>query len=278
MEIIKEKNKITILSADSFDVRDIFNCGQIFRYNIFDTYSRVLSSNHCADIIEENGKNIIICDDSDYFYNFFDLDTDYSKIKKVININPLMDSAINHGQGIRILNNDLYEIIISFIISSNNNIGRIKKSVEFISRNLGVKMGAYYSFPTQKILADADEAFFKAAGCGYRSRFLVYTARQIFCNDICNQLKSLDTPSATKQLLKLMGVGAKVADCILLFGLHKTDVFPVDVWIKRVYSQNFGGKLKEAKAIREFFINLFGQYSGYAQQYLFYYKRDIKDI
>ncbi|HEY8389454.1 MAG TPA: DNA glycosylase [Clostridia bacterium] len=274
MEILVDKGKIVIDNPDSFKIKDILDCGQVFRYNIFSDYAEVLSKDHYARIIEQENKITIECDDAQYFYNYFDLDTDYNSIKQKLRVNPLMCTAIDFGQGIRILKGDLFEILISFIISANNNIGRIKKSLNFISKHLGRDMGGYYAFPELSILAQADEKFFVSAGCGYRSPYLVHTLKYLNSNpQFLQELKTRDTAECMTKLMTLKGVGEKVADCILLFGLHRTDVFPVDTWINKVYKENFEGTLTNRKNIRGFFINLFGQLSGYAQQYLFYYKR-----
>ena len=278
MEILKEKQKIVINNPDSFKIKDILECGQVFRYNIFSDYADVVTKDHYAQIVDYGKKIIINCDDSEYFYDYFDLKTDYQAIKQQIKVNPYMSSAIEFGQGIRILKADFFEMIISFIISANNNIGRIKKTLDFISKHLGKDMGGYNAFPEIDVLAQADEKFFLSAGCGYRSPYLVHTSN--FLNNshtlFFELLKNSDTIQAFEKLMTLKGVGEKVADCVLLFGLHRTDVFPVDTWIFKVYKDNFNGELTSRKNIREFFINLFGNLSGYAQQYLFYFKRSSK--
>lgn len=277
MDIQKEKHRIIIDNPGSFRIKDILECGQVFRYNIFFDYADVVTKDHYAQIRDDGNKIIIDCDDSDYFYDYFDLSTDYSSIKQQLSINPFMCSAIEYGQGIRILKADLFEMIISFIISANNNISRIKKTLAFISRHLGKDMNGYYAFPQIDVLAQADEKFFVSAGCGYRSPYLVNTLNMLENSSaFLDELKNIDTAQAFQKLLSLKGVGEKVADCILLFGLHKTDVFPVDTWINKVYRDNFNGTSADRKSIRAYFINLFGKLSGYAQQYLFYYKRSNK--
>ena len=278
MDILKEKQKIVINNPDSFKIKDILECGQVFRYNIFSDYADVVTKDHYAQIVDYGKKIIINCDDSEYFYDYFDLDTDYQAIKQQIKVNPYMSSAIEFGQGIRILKADLFEMIISFIISANNNIGRIKKTLDFISKHLGKDMGGYNAFPEIDVLAQADEKFFLSAGCGYRSPYLVHTLNILKNSHLLffEQLKNSGTVQAFEKLMTLKGVGEKVADCVLLFGLHRTDVFPVDTWIFKVYKDNFNGELTSRKNIREFFINLFGNLSGYAQQYLFYFKRSSK--
>ncbi|HEY8444004.1 MAG TPA: DNA glycosylase [Clostridia bacterium] len=278
MEILINSNTITLICPDSFDIRHILDCGQIFRYTITPAYARVLSKNHCADVVKDGDKITIHCDDAQYFFNFFDLDKDYSEIKKAVCVNPLMQEAVNFGQGIRILRNDFFEMLISFIISSNNNIERIKKTLAYICRECGQNMGDYYAFPDLEALAQMPECFFSKAGCGYRSGYLVDTLNALKdnFNDFYIDLISSDTSTAQKKLISLKGVGPKVADCILLFGLHRYDVFPVDTWILKVYRQNFFGELNSPKEIRRYFIDLFGELSGYAQQYLFYYKRSFE--
>lgn len=280
MEVLIDSNKITIYNPDSFDIKDILECGQIFRYTITPAYARVLSQNHCADVVQDKNKITIHCDNAQYFYNFFDLDQDYNHIKQAVSINPIMKEAVAFGQGIRILKNDFFEMIISFIISANNNIGRIKKTLDILCKECGQNMGDYYAFPALNTLAQMPEAFFVKAGCGYRSRYLVDTLNVLNnnFNDFYSDIINLDTKSAFKKLTSLKGVGEKVADCILLFGLHRYDVFPVDVWIRKVYKDNFNGNLTYTKDIRQYFLDLFGKFSGFAQQYLFYYKRSAKII
>lgn len=278
MEVSINSNTITLSDPDSFNIKHILDCGQIFRYTITPTYARVLSKNHCADVVTDSDKIIIHCDDAQYFYTFFDLDTDYNAIKKAVNINPLMQEAISFGQGIRLLKNDFFEMLISFIISSNNNIERIKKTLNYICRECGQDLGGYYAFPALEALAAMPESFFAKAGCGYRSGYLVDTLNALkdSFNDFYIDLLRSDTQAASLKLKKLKGVGEKVADCILLFGLHRYDVFPVDTWIQKVYKENFKGESASPKEIRRYFIGLFGKLSGYAQQYLFYYKRSYK--
>ena len=174
---------------------------------------------------------------------------------------------------LRILKQDLFEMIISFIVSANNNIPRIKGIIDRMCIACGEKMGTYCAFPTAKALAEKDEIFFKEIGLGYRAPYILKTARLIANNNFdLIKLVSFDTESAKKMLLILPGVGPKVADCILLFGLNRYDVFPVDTWIEKVYKEIFN-KDNTPQNMRKDLIKEFGKYSGIAQQYLFYAKR-----
>ena len=277
MYTIKD-DKIFILDKEDFKPMHILECGQIFRYKKIDNGYVVFSKDHKAVIQEKEAGYEIATDDIAYFIDFFDLDTDYSKIKTALSKNDVLQKAIEHGKGIRILKNDLFEMIISFIISANNNIPRIQKSIEYIASNLGRKVHDYYTFPTLDRLASVDIDFFKKAGTGYRAKYLVDTIARIKNGEFdFETLKSLDTKNARKYLLTLKGVGEKVADCILLFGMHRLDVFPVDTWINKVYNESLTDTpLTNRKQISQNLVNKYGDLSGYAQQYLFYYRRSLQ--
>lgn len=270
------ENKIQIEEAKNFDIKSILECGQVFRYvkysendyGIFslDKYARVTQN---ADKVE------ISTDNPQYFYNYFDLDCDYEKICKKVAVNEIMHKAIEHGKGIRILNQDLTETLFSFILSSNNNIKRIQKIIECLCIELGEKTKYGYAFPTVEALASQSKLFYCENGCGYRADYIYKSAKKFTEGFDLDALKTMTTLEARKKLMNLDGVGGKVADCILLFGLGRTDVFPVDTWIEKVYENHFsdGNKLAPQK-ISEFFIQKFGANSGYAQQYLFYFERE----
>lgn len=276
MYTIKD-DKIFINDADDFIPMHILECGQIFRYKKVGSGYIVFSKDHKAVIRKINAGYEVISDDARYFVDFFDLSTDYSLIKSTLSKEEILQKAIQYGKGIRILKNDLLETIISFIISANNNIPRIQKSIEYIASRLGEKINDYYAFPTIDRLASADIDFFKKAGTGYRAKYLVDTIAKIKNGDFdLNKLESLDTKNAKKYLLSLKGVGEKVADCILLFGIHRLDVFPVDTWINKIYNESFTSTpLTNRKQISQNLVNKYGDFSGYAQQYLFYYRRSF---
>lgn len=277
LNYIKEKNQIKILSNAEFDIEQILNCGQIFTFEKKDDCYYVFSKDKMVKVFDD-GKNIILETDSvDYFENFFDLKTDYSLIKAdIIKKNPNLKKAINFGSNLRILKQDIFETIISFIISANNNISRITKSMKYIRENLGENKGEYFSFPKIEKLSKQDESFFIKANLGYRAKQMVKALAQIEKIDF-EKLKILDTKLLKNELIQLSGVGPKVADCILLFGFSRFDVFPVDTWISKVYHDLFNTKQTNRNLMREDLLNKFGNLSGYVQQYLFFYKRSSKE-
>ena len=259
MYTIKD-DKIFIKNKEDFVPMHILECGQIFRYKKTDKGYVVFSKDHKAVIQEKETGYEIATDDISYFIEFFDLDTDYSIIKNALSKDTVLKQAIDYGKGIRILKNDLFEMIISFIISANNNIPRIQKTIEYIAENLGEKIDDYYAFPT-----------------GYRAEYLVDTIAKIKNGEFdFDLLNTLNTNEARKYLLTLKGVGEKVADCILLFGMHRLDVFPVDTWINKIYNESLtDAPLSNRKQISQNLVKKYGELSGYAQQYLFYYRRSF---
>ena len=275
MKIKKEKDRLIILDTQDFDVVQTLNCGQIFRFVINGNEALVYSKDKCAKINWDKNKIEINTKDIDYFYNFFDLNTDYSKIKKTLKKDELLSSAIDYGAGIRIINNDAYEILISFIISANNNIKRIKNSIEYLCSHFGKNMGNYYAFPTLDELKKATIKDYKNAGLGYRAEQMYETVQKLEIKDF-NRLIKMPKDEQYKFLLSLKGIGEKVANCIMLFGLGVKDVFPVDTWINKVYNNITNTKTTDRKKITKELTNKYKELSGYAQQYFFYYYRDNK--
>jgi N-glycosylase/DNA lyase len=191
----------------------------------------------------------------------------------------ILKEAINYGQGMRILNQEQFEIIISFIISANNNISRIKKTVEAISRKFGKALEfddeTFYSFPSPKELSLATVEELKECGCGYRAEYIVNTTQKIAGGYFAiEQVVNMDIEEARIALMQLNGIGPKVADCILLFSMRKAQAFPVDVWVKRVMQYFYTAPDMNLNKIREFGMDKFGEFAGIAQQYLFYYARE----
>ena len=216
---------------------------------------------------------------------YFDLNRDYSTIKnKLSKVDNNLLEATGYGSGIRILNQDLWETIISFIISANNNIPRIKGIIERMSKQYGKEIKyngkSYYTFPTAKELSKATVEDLKKLGLGFRDVRVYETTQMIYSKEFdLEELYSLDTKKAQEKLLTLSGVGPKVADCILLFStLKRFDVFPIDVWVRRVmndlYIHDEDEKKINKKEIRKIADEKFGTLEGLAQQYLFYWKRE----
>ena len=271
-------------SASFFNIQDTLLCGQVFRFTKFDEGYLIYSADKCAYCYTYNEQVFIEVEDCDYdyFYNYFDLNNDYYKIyESALNENvDVLTKSLETGKGIRILNQDKFETIISFIISQNNNIKRIKGIIEKLCIALGEKklfnQKYYYAFPTVERLAKQDLDFYYSIGLGYRAPYIKRFLEEVLNGYNLDHLSSLSTNDLKKALTKIYGIGPKVADCISLFGYHRTDSFPVDTWIEKVYKQDFKGKLKDRNKIAEYFVKRFKDNSGYYQQYLFYYKRSIE--
>ncbi len=275
MKIELAKDKIIITNPQDFDLVQTLNCGQIFRYNIVGDLAYVYSMDKRAKITFNKNKIEILSSDIKFFYNFFDLDRDYSKIKSILIKDEFLRPAIEYGAGIRILNNDAYEMLISFIISANNNIARIKKSIEYLCAHFGKDMGEYFAFPTLNELKKASIADFEKAGLGYRARQMFETVQKLSADGI-EKLKAMNKEEQFKFLISLKGIGEKVANCIMLFGLGVKDVFPVDTWINKVYNDLTKRKENDRKKISRELVARYGNLSGFAQQYVFYYYRENK--
>ncbi len=272
MQIITEKDKIIIKNPKNFDVVQTLECGQIFRYVINKNQAVVFSQNKKAEINFSKSQIVIETRDVNYFYNFFDLNTDYGKIILKLKDDDLLGKAIDFGSGIRILNNDGFEMLISFIISANNNIPRIKKSIEYLCTNFGTNMGDYYAFPTLPQLKKATVDDFLHAGLGYRASQMFDTVQRLTERDLQN-LKTMSDAEKFNFLIGLKGVGEKVANCVLLFGYGVKSVFPVDTWINKVYNKLTNSNETNRKKITKQLSVKYGELSGYAQQYFFYYFR-----
>lgn len=265
------KDGILIIGKNDFNIDDILLCGQIFSFNKVDYGYDVYSLDKYAKVAEEENGYRIITNDSAYFENFFDLKTDYSLIKKELKKYPLLSEPIKFGGGIRILKQDLFETLISFIVSANNNIKRIQLILNRMREKLGKDMGGFYAFPTQEELLKVDEKFFKEIGAGYRAGYIYKVVRQVD-EKMLKDWNNLSTTELRKKLIALSGVGPKVADCVLLFGYGRKDVFPVDTWIAKMFNKYYA-PLENREEIRRRLINEFGNLAGYAQQYLFYFMR-----
>ena len=281
---------IYTIKSDIFELADIFDCGQCFRWNKEPdgSYTGVFAENVLNVSKEGNTvtfKGICNGDIEEICRNYFDLDRDYNDIRnKLSKIDENLKISVEYGKGIRILNQDLWETIISFIISANNNIPRIKGIIERLSKEYGKKIiyegKDYYTFPTPESLSKATVQDFRNLGLGFRDIRLYETTNMIINKEVdLEKLKDMNTLEAREKLLKLSGVGPKVADCILLFSnLKRFDVFPIDVWVRRVMNELYIKKEDETKVTKKEIQKLadskFGDMQGLAQQYLFYWKRE----
>ncbi len=280
---MKKQYKIPV--PENFDISQIFDCGQCFRFNKLSelsgggvTYEGVAFDRYIK-ITQKNGELTFFNTDEAEFNSlwngFFDLDTDYGKIAKGFGDDEVLARAAEFSSGIRILKQDKWEALCSFIISQNNNIPRIKGIIENMSARFGKEIyndgnRSYYSFPTAQALYNAGEKEIFALKTGFRAKY-IYDAAKTVCENpfFLAEVSALDTATASEKLRQIKGVGAKVAACTLLFGFARQDAFPIDVWVKRVLEKYYPDGIKG---------HLSGELAGIAQQYLFYYERCINNV
>jgi len=257
-----DANTIHVFNKTQFDVDAIMHSGQVFRYFPIDGGYRVIVGNNVADITG----TLIKCSDAKYFWNYFDLDTDYDEIKEQLSKYKSIKKILveSNAGGIRILRGEFIETVISFIISANNNIKRFTKTLNQLCQQYGTNN----AFPTLEQLSVINEEDFKRLGCGYRSGYLIKAVRQLKDINI-EKLSKLNNADLIKQLRTIQGVGEKVAFCIALFcgDFHRLDIAPRDTWIKKALEQ-----LPEPD--REVLTN--HKYAGVAQQYIFYYLQYLR--
>lgn len=288
MKLYEKDNLVILEDVENFDTKAIFTCGQAFRWyeekdGSFTTVhlGRVLNVLNKDDKVIFKGTNLE--EFNEIWIDYFDLNTDYQSIRKSLANNEILANAMEYGKGIRILNQNHFEMLISFIISANNMIPRIRKSIEVISMRYGKficedENRKYYSFPTVEELSKATvEELREFAKVGFRDKRIFDTVNMIKNENIdLDNFENLETDILREELLKFSGVGNKVADCIMLFSYKRGEVFPVDVWIKRVMEELFIKEETPVKKISKEADRIFGKYAGYAQQYLFYYGREEK--
>lgn len=285
-----EEQKYIINNIKSFELKDIFECGQCFRWNKQEDGSYIgIFRNNVLEVEKIENEVIFkgICEGKieDVVKEYFDLNRNYEEIKeKLSKIDNNMKTSVEYGKGIRILNQDLWETIISFIISANNNIPRIKGIIEKLAKQYGNEIkynkNKYYTFPTPEQLKNVSIAEYRKLGLGFRDVRLYETTQMIINKtvDLEKIRKNPNTYEVREELLTLSGVGPKVADCILLFSdLKRLEAFPIDVWVRRVmndlYINNEDETKVSKKQIEKIAQEKFGDLAGLAQQYLFYWRR-----
>ena len=250
-----------------------FECGQCFRWNDDGTgaYTGV-ASGRAARVFTSGGLARIECrrEDAGFWRGYLDMDTDYVSARKSVMRSEYLTDCAGYGEGIRILRQDRWEALCSFIISQCNNIPRIKKIVETLCSLFGeafeTPWGVKYSFPAAERIALLEEPELAPLHAGYRAPYIINAARAVASGDIdLDAAAEMDGEEARKYLKTLSGVGDKVANCAVLFGLHRLDAFPIDVWIKRALREHFPNGFDPASL---------GEYAGLAQQYMFFAERE----
>ncbi len=280
----KDKTTVAIKVDDNFDLRHTFLCGQCFRWHENDDGSFSGIAYGKAVKMELIDKELIIYntsieDTKKIWINYLDLNRDYSLIKALYSKDEYVSKAMEFGYGIHILNQEIFECLISFIISTQNQIPRIKKIVAELSKMFGTekKVGdeILYTFPTLSELDGVKKDDLYELKAGYRADYIADAVHKISTGEVdLTKIKELTYPEAKNELMKIKGVGPKVADCVLLFSAGKSEAFPIDVWVKRTMQSLYLNENASLKEIESKAKMLFGDYAGFAQQYLFYYARE----
>lgn len=269
-DILYKSGKIYIKNVEHFDIAQTLDCGQAFRWSMdAGGVWRGVAGGRYIEIFN-SGKDIVINnsnrkDFEEFWIDYFDLKRDYGAIIKSFSADATLKAAATAADGIRILRQEPWEALCSFIISQNNNIPRIKDIISRLCENFGEKCGETYTFPSAETLSMLEPDDLSVIRCGFRAKYITDAARRVAAGEIdLELLKTLSYDDAQKELLKIKGVGPKVADCALLYGCGHIEAFPKDVWIKRALDEFFGGKIPEC-ALKN---------AGIAQQYIFYYIRN----
>jgi N-glycosylase/DNA lyase len=274
MKIRKGNDYIDLIGLNDFSLKDTFECGQCFRWKLISENKYIGIAYGKPLIIEQKEDCIRLYINGNEFREFwkdyFDLDRDYNKIRKIIQYDEFLRKASKYGRGIKILKQEPWETFCSFIISQQNNIPRIKNIVERISEKYGNVINKYgmefYDFPSPEKFIEIGISGLKEFSLGYRDVYLIDAAYTVFNKEIdLESLKYVSSEQSLKELIKFKGVGSKVANCVNLFSLQHIDSFPIDVWIQRVIDVYYNGHID---------IIPYKEVAGIVQQYMFYYIRN----
>lgn len=269
-----------VYKSEFFSAKDTLECGQLFRYVPQNAGYLVFSADKACYLETIGEETRVTSDDPEYFGSYFDIGRDYSAIySRAIAVgNKFLADAAESGRGIRILRQDREEALFSFIISQNNNIPRIKGIIERLCAALGEERcfgsARYRTFPKAAFIAQKTPDFYKSLGLGYRADYLPAVADALLHGFDLAEADKLSTAELKKELVKLKGVGPKVADCVLLFGFGRSDSFPVDTWMEKIYREDYGGDISSRMAIADWFVKEYGGDAGFFQQYMFHKKRN----
>ncbi len=287
MKVLQKNENLLIKGVKDFNIEHILECGQCFNFEKLADMEYIIVAYGKLLHIQQSEEDVILYNTTleDYesiWKNYFDMNVDYGVIKSYLKENDeKIIEAIDDKWGIRIINQDFSETLLSFIISQNKQIPHIKQIVRAISERFGKELGEYagrkyYSFPTLEELKGATEEDFRALKTGFRAPYLMDAIDKLENGMCADTFLELDYEAAVKEMLKIKGVGEKVANCVALFSLGYRNAFPVDVWVKRVMEETYFGVDTSKEEIMRFAREKFGEYGGYAQQYHFYHMRDMK--
>lgn len=283
-----EYESITVTAAD-FDIRQTLECGQCFRYEKMADYHYRVTAMGKVVYIRQRGADIEVYPATDAEFReiwspYFDLGRDYSAIKSALSENcGVMRAAAAFAPGLRILNQDIWETLVSFIISQHNAIPNIARVVNTLSERYGTPVAdktahkIHYSFPGPEALLRAGIDGLTACKAGFRARYIIDACESVLSGKVSiDKNTASSTDELREMLMQIKGVGGKVADCVLVFGYRRTDCFPTDIWVKRAAEKfYFGGNPTDIKEIHRFAAEKFGENAAYASQYLFHYIRSI---
>lgn len=274
MKITEKNSDIIITDFNNFDIVKTFECGQCFRWQqLEDGYYIGIINGKITKVKQSNNEIIFKNSDLKYFNSvlkpYFDLDRNYQKINDEIKNLDFIGKACKYSDGIRILKQDPWEALISFIISQNNNIPRIKKIITRLCESFGTKIiDGYFAFPTLNQLENVTIEDLAILKCGFRDKYIIDAIQKVKNKEIIlNDLYEMPIEEAKAKLMTIKGVGKKVADCTLLYGFGRTECFPVDTWIKKTMVKHFPNGLPKITS----------EYLGIVQQYIFYYAREVAE-
>lgn len=270
MNIISVAHSILLQKCTDFDLKQTLSCGQAFRWLELEdgSFQGVVGENCCH--ISQKGQEILFYDTSynefeRVWYDYFDFGRNYANIKKQLSSDPVFSKAITYAPGLRVLRQDSWEALCSFIISQNNHLKRIQGIVQRLCETLGTPIaGGFFTFPSAEVLAKASLEDLAPLRAGFRAKYLLDAAQKVASGEVrISQMNKLPIEQAREELMKIKGVGIKVAECALLYGCGRVESFPEDVWIKRAMEQLFPSGLPLCAQ----------DCAGIAQQYLFHYVR-----
>lgn len=261
-----------------FNLENTLTCGQIFRfYKQIDNSYDVILDDRVINVIEKENKLYVISNDEDNLkekiIEYFDLNTDYEKIGNIlVNKDKKIESSVLFSKGLKIINQQPFETIIEYIISANNSVNSIANAINNISKKYGKKVifkdKEYYLFPNYADLKDVSIEEYRECKVGFRDRYIYEMVQKLNNKEFkIEEIYNLNTEEALKYLMNNIGIGPKVASCILLFSYKRYDVFPIDTWVKKVMKERYNISTEEK--MRKFSKEIYGEYCGLAIQYLF---------